>query len=235
MRTPKTESKKQEAALIGARLKKVRKEAGLSLQEIADRLNRDFNANTNKGMISKYENGIHEPSAGTVYCLARIFGVSADYLMCKTDEMMANDWQSEPGAGNMGHSVIIYTRCNPSDGGDIEKGEYEMIPFQWTIGGHEYFGFRITGSEYAPRYYDGDVILFERRSKVQRDRVALVSINGGDAFLCHIVRKRSGKSIIPLDRRLDELYFTTEELETSDIQILGGAVQVRRMEYSITF
>ena len=51
MRTPKTESKKQEAALIGARLKKVRKEAGLSLQEIADRLNRDFNANTNKGMF----------------------------------------------------------------------------------------------------------------------------------------------------------------------------------------
>ncbi len=228
MRTPKNESKKQEAVLIGARLKKIRKEAGLSMQEIADRLNRDFNANVNKGMISKYENGIHEPSAGTIHCMAQIFGVSADYLMCRSEEMRTEENRCQQ--DGPGQVLKIFTRYNPSDGGEVEKGSVELIPSQWLVGGHEFFALRVTGSEYAPRYYDGDVIVFERRNKVQRERVALVSIDGKDAFLCHIIRKRCGKSIIPLDRRMEELYYTTEELEASDIQILGLAVQVRRME-----
>ena len=96
--------------------------------------------------------------------------------------------------------------------------------------GHEFFGLRISGSELAPRYYDGDIVIFERRSKVPGDRVGLVSIGKGDAFLCHIVRKRTGKSIIPLDRKLKEMFYTTEQLEQSEIHIIGSAVQVRRME-----
>ena len=227
---PKTETKKKESALIGSRIKQIRKEAGLSLQELADRLNRDFNANTNKGMISKYENGIHEPSAGTIYCLAQIFGISAEYLIGRSDEMMPSS-QSEGRCLRCEGTVLkIYTRYNPADGGDTESGTTELIPSEWLIGGHEYFGYRVVGSDFAPRYFDGDLIVFERTGKVQRDRVGLVSIGNEDAFLCHIVRKRTGKSFIPLDRRLDELFFTTEQLEASDIRIHGAALQVRRME-----
>ncbi len=219
--------KRQQAAIIGERIRQIRKSAGFSLQDIADRLNREFNACVNKGMISKYENGIHEPSAGTIYCLARIFGVSAEYLAGRSDESQPSSLGGNDAAG---HILKIYTRYNPADGGDLETDTTELIPSQWLIGGHEFFGLRITGCEYAPRYYDGDLIIFERCGKTQQDRVELVSIGGDDAFLCHVVRKRTGKSFLPLDRRLEELYFSTEQLEQSDIQILGAAVQVRRME-----
>ena len=80
MRKPQTAEKKAEMVRIGNRLNAIRKEAGLSLSDVAERLNRAFGANTNKGMISKYENGIHEPSASTIYCMSRIFGVSIDYI-----------------------------------------------------------------------------------------------------------------------------------------------------------
>ena len=80
VKNSKSDEKKQVAAFIGARLKEVRRSAGFSLQEVADRLNRDYGANVNKGMISKYENGVHEPSAGTIHCLSLIFGVSADFF-----------------------------------------------------------------------------------------------------------------------------------------------------------
>lgn len=230
MRTPKTEIKKQEAVMVGERIKMIRKEAGMSLQEIAERLNRDYGANTNKGMISKYENGIHEPSAGTVYCLSNILGVSPDYLMCRS-ELKCGGTQSAA-VSDVGQIITVYSRYNPKDGGTVERGSSELIPSQWLIGGHEFFGLRISGSELAPRYYDGDIIIFERRGKVQRDRVGLVSIGGKDAMICHIIRKRNGKSIVPLDRRLDELFFTTEQLEKEEVLILGAAVQVRRMEYN---
>lgn len=228
MRTPKSDTQKQEAALVGLRIKAVRKSAGFSLQEVAERLNRDYNANINKGMISKYENGIHEPSAGIIYFLSNIFGVSPDYLLCKTDAMTELNSNSEQ--YDTGHVLKIYSRYNTTDGGDVENDSIEIIPSKWLLGGHEFFGLRISGSELAPRYYDGDIVIFERRSKIPSDRVGLVSIGSDDAFLCHIVRKRNGKSIIPLDRRTEEMFFTTEQLEESDIHIIGTAVQVRRME-----
>ena len=227
MNTQKSDTKNHNAEIIGARIRQLRKDAGLSLQEIAERLNRDFNANANKGMISKYENGIHEPSAVTVYCLSRIFGVSAEYLSGRSDEMRVS---SQSGGDANGQILTIYTRYNSYDGGDLEEGTVELIPSQWVTGGHEFFGLRITGSRLAPRYYDGDLIIFERCCRVRQDRVALVSVGGNDAFLCHVVRKRTGKSFIPIDRKLDELYYSTEELEQSDIRIIGAAVQIRRME-----
>ena len=157
----------------------------------------------------------------------RVPGVSAEYLAGRSDESQPSSLGGNDAAG---HILKIYTRYNPADGGDLETDTTELIPSQWLIGGHEFFGLRITGCEYAPRYYDGDLIIFERCGKTQQDRVELVSIGGDDAFLCHVVRKRTGKSFLPLDRRLEELYFSTEQLEQSDIQILGAAVQVRRME-----
>ena len=228
MKNTKSGTNKQDAAFIGARLKEVRKSAGFSLQEVADRLNRDYGANINKGMISKYENGIHEPSAGTIHCLSLIFGVSAGYLMCKSD-VPNNDDLSEESA-ETGHMIRIYSRYNPIDGGEVEKGSVEFIPSSWIAGGHEFFGLRINGSELAPRYYDGDVIIFERRSKVPNDRVGLISMGKSDAFLCHIVRKRNGKAIIPLDRKIKETFYTTEQVQESDDNINGAAIQVRRME-----
>ena len=178
--------------------------------------------------LSKYENGIHEPSAGTIHCLSIIFGVSADYLMCKSNA--PNEKDNSADSVDTGLAIKIFSRYNHADGGDIEKGSVELIPSSWVAGGHEFFGLRITGSELAPRYYEGDVIIFERRSKVPNDSVGLVSMGKNDAFLCHIVRKRNGKAIIPLDRRLKETFYTTEELEASDVHIIGVAIQVRRME-----
>lgn len=68
---------------FGRRLRTARKSAGLTLQAVADALNREFGSNVNKGTISKYENGIHEPSAPMTYCLAQLLGISQDYLLGK--------------------------------------------------------------------------------------------------------------------------------------------------------
>lgn len=228
MRTPKSGAEKQEAIEIGSRLRELRKGAKLSLQDIADRLNREYGASTNKGMISKYENGIHEPSAGTVFCLARILGVSSDYILGKTEE---KTMPPEPGAETKAYAVEVFTRYNPLDGGDIDKSSYELIPLSWLVGGREFFALKISGSSLAPRYYDGDVIIFEKRSKTQHEQVGIVSIGTGDAFICNIIKKRDGKVIKPLEPGKAEKFYSTEELASIPVQIIGAAIQVRRMEY----
>ncbi len=230
MRTCKSCAKNQETAAIGRRLKQLRKQSGLSLSDVADRLNREFSANANKGMISKYENGIHEPSAGTIFCLAKVLGVSADYLMGRSD--MLHPSEVPQGCEQQGHIIKIYSRFNPIDGGECENGTEELIPQSWLVGGREFFGIRIQGGSLAPRYYDGDLVIFERRSKMDRDRVGIVSIADGDAFICLILKKRNGKWIKPLDPEKEDQFYTTEQLAEIPVRILGAAVQVRRMEYN---
>ena len=228
MGTPLASGERQAVSEVGLRLQRLRRKAGLSQAAVAERLNRDFNAHVNKGMISKYENGIHEPSAGTVFCLAKVLGVSTEYLMGKTDALQT--FAAQQGADLPGRVIKVYSRYNSIDGGECEPDTVELVPPGWLVGGREYIGVRVRGGALAPRYYDGDLVIFERCFKMDRDRVALVSFGGDDAIFCFIQRKRGGKWFSPLELDKPEAYYTTRQMEEMPVRIIGAAVQVRRME-----
>lgn len=57
-----------------AKLKEARKKAGLTQQEVADKLN------TSQSNITKYETGALEPNIETIKKLAEIYKVSTDWL-----------------------------------------------------------------------------------------------------------------------------------------------------------
>jgi|GEM_PF-1130098 len=229
MRKPQSPEKKEEMIKIGSRLNEIRREAGLSLSDVADRLSREYGANTNKGMISKYENGIHEPSASTIYCLSRIFGVSSDYIMCRTDEK----FEAAPTQGSeaTGYCVKLYTSMTDRDEGVQDESKTILIPKDWLVGGREFFAYRVKGGRAAPRYFDGDIIIFERKIKTRKDQVALVGVGGAEAALCLVTKKRNGKIIKPIDPAYDSRFYTTEEIADVPVRILGVAVELRRQDF----
>ncbi|CEI72506.1 MULTISPECIES: helix-turn-helix domain-containing protein [Romboutsia] len=65
---------------LSMRLKALRKEKGLTLEELAKELD------TTKVTLSRYENGIREPKGETLNKLANYFNVSTDYLFARTDD-----------------------------------------------------------------------------------------------------------------------------------------------------
>ena len=65
--------------MIGERLLKLRKDAGLTQDELAAILN------INKHSISSYERGKNEPPDDIKIAIATYFNVSADYLLGLTD------------------------------------------------------------------------------------------------------------------------------------------------------
>ena len=70
---------------MGARIAALRKEAGLSQAELAGRLQISASA------LGMYEQGRREPSAQMLVTLARILGVSTDYLLTGIPETEQTD------------------------------------------------------------------------------------------------------------------------------------------------
>ena len=75
---------------LGIRLKALRKEKGLTLEQIAN----DFD--TTAITISRYENGVREPKSDTLNLLADYFNVSVDYLLGRTHKRNGLSNQIEP-------------------------------------------------------------------------------------------------------------------------------------------
>lgn len=66
---------------FGKKLRELRTRRGLSLEETAEQINAKFGTSLNKGMLSKWENGLGEPRLETARILALFFDVSLDSLL----------------------------------------------------------------------------------------------------------------------------------------------------------
>lgn len=61
--------------MIGARIAALRRQAGLSQAELAQRIR------VSPSAVGMYEQGRREPSADMLVAMAQVFGVSTDYLL----------------------------------------------------------------------------------------------------------------------------------------------------------
>lgn len=65
--------------MVGKRLRQLRIERGLRLKDVADAMGVTLRA------IQNYEQGIREPSLSILIKLCDFFGVTADYLLGRSD------------------------------------------------------------------------------------------------------------------------------------------------------
>ena len=73
-------------SVFGERIKHLRSSKKMSIGELVDDLNRIYNTNISKSMISRYENGTADPKLDNIRIFADYFKVSADYLTGIKDE-----------------------------------------------------------------------------------------------------------------------------------------------------
>ena len=68
--------------MIGTKIRELRKNNKLTLEELADALNQKYpnTINFNKGKISKWENNKEEPRLSSVKIIADFFDVPLDYF-----------------------------------------------------------------------------------------------------------------------------------------------------------
>ena len=65
---------------IGERIKELRRKNLMNQQDLAQILQKNFGLKTDRVIISKWETGFQTPNVETLICIAKIFGVSMDYI-----------------------------------------------------------------------------------------------------------------------------------------------------------
>lgn len=73
--------KREVPAIFGDRLRKLRNERGLTMDEFCEQYNARTGSRLNKSTVSRYENGTQEPMMNTVASFADFFGVSPTYFI----------------------------------------------------------------------------------------------------------------------------------------------------------
>lgn len=202
---------------LGSKIKELRKQKKMTQTDLANELNRQFQLNVDRVMISKWETGFQTPVMYNISCLAKIFGVSIDYL---SDEEF--DIFSIPGI-----SPIPKMKKVPRLG-TIACGE--PITAEQNIEGYDLIDadikcdFTLTckgDSMINARIFDGDIVYIKQQPDVEDGEIAAVLIDN-EATLKKVYKYPDKLVLRPCNPMYEDLIYTGNELE--NIRILGKAV-----------
>lgn len=199
---------------FGRRLREARKAANMTLQTVAEKLNADFGTNINKGTISKYENGVHEPSASTIYCLGQVLGVSGEFLLGKTNLPFLDSARQNQSTR---HSGVL-------------SGEPQELQ------GH--LSYQITDDSMYPRYLVDDVLIIRPTEQVENGQFCLVRLESGQTLIRRALIRQDTCIFQPVNTVYEPLFFQCPKKGDSEadrkyigFSVLGVVVEMRRKEY----
>lgn len=200
---------------FGRRLREARKAAGMTLQTVAEKLNSDFGTNINKGTISKYENGVHEPSASTIYCLGQVLGVSGEFLLGKTNMPLLDSLRQNQ---NSRHSGVLF-------------GEPQELP--------GYLSYQITDDSMYPRYLIDDVLIIQPTATCENGQFCLVRLENGQTVVRRALVRPDAFIFQPVNTVYEPLFFTCPKQTDTNVEtenppgfaILGLVAEMRRKEF----
>lgn len=162
------------------RIKELREEKNLSMAECARQLNIPYTTYVN------YEKDEREPNSEMLIKLSSFFGVSVDYLICRS-KTKSPIYPKQNDKANADHQLsynipvitdnyVIYPVI-----GDVAAG-YELVASEeWSgekieipvsyLKGHnatDFFALQVKGNSMYPLYLNGDIVLVLKSSSVER-------------------------------------------------------------------
>ena len=201
--------------MLSNKLKALRRERGLTLEELAERIG------TSKQTIHRYENGIiSNVPPEKVVSLAEALGTTPAKLM---------GWESEELYSHFKNVIPISTKRIPMLG-EISCGEpiyaeeehESYVPAESDLDAD--FCLRAHGdSMTGARIHDGDIVFIRSQSSVDNGEIAAVIINDEATLKRVYFYPEEGKLILsPENPKYAPLVYLDDELNS--IKILGKAV-----------
>lgn len=197
------------------RLLQLRQEANLTQEELSNNLNLKYNLGINKGMISKYEKGLHVPGFTFVDYVADYFGVTTDYLMGRSNNKYYDDNAHDkriPILGTISAGLPIIVQEN-------------IIGYEYTSDNCD-FCLRVKGdSMINARIHDGDIVYVKKQSDVENGEIAVVIIDGEEATLKRVYKINGNVILHPENPIYKDMIFSKKDFK--QVQIIGKVKYVK--------
>ena len=199
---------------FGEKLKRLRKEQGLTQEKMAQKLN------ITQGAYNKYEKNQTSPNPETLKKISNILNVPVDYLLDET----LNEIKERP-------KVIKIPVLGAIPAGiPIEAIEdildYEEITQDMANSG-EFFGLKVKGNSMEPRILSGDVVIVKKQEDANSGDICVVMVNGFDATLKQIKKDANGIWLVPFNQQYAPTFYTNEQIEKMPVRIIGKVVELR--------
>ena len=201
-------------------LKRLRKERGLSLDSLANEINKKFGeqgAKISKGMLSKYENG-KEANLTNANFIASYFGVSLNELLglvVKEEQEVYRVKKNIPVIGTIAAGTPIFAEQNILG--------YAPAPPLMNVDNKNVFYLKVKGESMNKEFPNGSFVLINRDVQVENGEIAAVLVNGDEATVKKIFQQDHYLTLMPLSN--DES-FNPEiiDLRKEEVTIIGKVI-----------
>lgn len=195
------------------RINQLRKEKGLTLLELANRLG------VTESTVQRYESGnIKNLKYETIIDLSEIFECSPGYLM---------GWENSRDSSF--EKIPVFSSVSAGEGafadGNIEG--YTDIPLKMAQKG-EYFGLRVDGDSMEPEIMHHDIIIVHKGMVPRDGQIVAAIVNGNEGFCKRFIRHENGIGLMSNNSAYKPIIFTFEEVENIPVTILGTVERVIR-------
>ncbi len=212
---------------FGDKLKECRKAKNMTLEELAMKYNRRFDGGMSKGTLSKYENNKQEPLVSVVSNLTELLDISSDFLLGRSDTPNI-DLGSEVQSNENVYQIPVYNSVSAGLGRLADETPDDFIPTFLPYGANpeSYIRVNVSGDSMSPLIDDGSQILVRLQSTVDNGSVAVVMVDGEEAF---VKKLHYGRNWIELESV--NPYYPARRFEDSEmtrVSILGVVKEVTK-------
>lgn len=214
------ERKEKDIQLIfSANLSKLLKEKSATQVELAKFIG------VSNTTINNYVKGYNMPRMDKVDGICRFFNISRSELIdIKENKVDNKDFEFV----DLSNSVNIPVVGTIPAGFAMEAVEnilgYIDIPADWTKGGKEYVGLKVSGDSMYPLFLDGDTVVIQLQNTAENGDICACYVNGFDATLKRIKLTNNSITLQPENPN----YPPTTYTHPGEVTIAGKVVEVRR-------
>lgn len=186
---------------LGARIKHYRKQAGMTLEQIGERIG------VGKSTVRKYEYGMIKISHERLEKIANTLGIDVALLY---GESVSNEVVEVPLYGNIscGDGTVIFE----------EKETYVTSPKDWVDHGLYFYLTAKGDSMIGAKIHEGDLLLIQRQEEVENGEIAAVAIEN-ECVLKRVYKENGSFTLVSENPNYSPIRFNPNT-DTS-IRIIG--------------
>lgn len=202
---------------LGENIKRARKKAQISQDELAKRL-----GYKSRSTIAKIESGENDLTQKKVAAFAKALNVSIDFLMDGAGKRAEDNIRvyEIPVLGKVVAGTPIDAIENITD--------YIRVTNPAAADG-SYYALHVTGASMEPEMKEGDLVIVHKQEYFDNGDICIVLVNGNEATVKKVQKSDQGITLIGFNAVVYPPHFyNAKEVEELPVKVIGKVEEVRR-------